>query len=132
MPIANSYMFTRSTFDSDEFLKVTRNVFQFVSQKPFQSKKHPEDIGVTVTLLIIHDDKDYGTDKTGKTIDNNVLQTFDVTILNGKTELPFKKGDKVALEGYIPEKSYVIKYDLLLRFSDIKKVGDSNAKNGTR
>lgn len=49
--------------------------------------------------------------------------------LNGQSEVPFKKGEKLSLIGFIPEKSYVIGFDLLLRFKDVKKVGDSNGKN---
>jgi len=129
MAIQNSWVYTQTTFNAEDFLKATRNVYQFVSQKPFQSKKNPEDKGVTVTLLVIHDDKDYGTDKNGRKRENNVLNTFEVTILNGKAELPFKKGEKVALVGFLPEKSFVIGFDVLLRFTDIQKAGDSNAKN---
>ena len=77
-----------------------------------------------LTLLITHDDMNYGVDKNGRKRENNILNTFDVTILNGKTELPFKKGDKVSLAGFIPEKSYVIGFDLILRFSDIRKAGN--------
>ena len=104
---------------------MTRNLYQFVSQKPFRSKKNPEEKGVTATLLIIHDDKDYGVDKQGKKRDNNVLQTFDVTILNGETTLPLKKGEKVSLGNFLPEKSYVIGFDLILRYDSIKRVGDA-------
>lgn len=129
MPIQNTWKYTKTTFDSDTFLKMTRNSFQFVSQKPYQSKKSPEDKGVTATLLITHDDMDYGVDKQGRKRDNNVLNTFDVTVLNGKAELPLKKGDKVSLAGFIPEKSYVIGFDVLLRFKDIRKVGEPNGKN---
>ena len=127
--IQNSWVYTRTSFDAETFLKATRNVFQFVSGKPYQSKKNPEDKGVTLTLLVMYDDMDYGVDKSGRKRDNNVLNTFDVTILNGHSELSFKKGDKVSLAGFIPEKSYVIGFDLLLRFRDVKKVGDSNGKN---
>jgi hypothetical protein len=123
MSIQNSWIFVKSLFDSKMFLEKTRNTFQFVNQKPFVSKKHPEDVGVLTTLLIMYDDMDYGVDKKGNKRDNNVLNTFEVTILNGQTELPFKKGDKVSLVGYIPEKSYVIGFDVLLRFKDIKKAG---------
>lgn len=129
MPIQNSWVYTHTIFNAKVFLEVTRNIFQLVAQKPYQSKKNPEDKGVTVTLLIIYDDMDYGQDKNGRKRDSNVLNTFDVTILNGHSELPFKKGDKVSLVGFMPEKSYVIGFDLLLRFRDIKKVGDSNGKN---
>lgn len=124
MAIQNSWVYTQTIFNAEDFLKATGNVYQFVSQKPFQSKKHPEDKGITATLLITHDDKDYGTDKNGRKRENNVLNTFEVTVLNGKTEIPLQKGEKVSLVGFLPEKSYVIGFDVLLRFGDIKKVGD--------
>lgn len=129
MAIQNSWVYTQNLFNAEKFLKATGNVFQFVSAKRYQSKKNPEDKGVTLTLLVIHDDMDYGVDKAGHKRDNNVLNTFDVTILNGQSEVPFKKGDKVSLAGFIPEKSYVIGFDLLLRFRDVRKAGDSNGKN---
>ncbi len=127
--IQNSWAYTQTQFMMEKYLKVTRNEFQLVSQKPYQSKKNPDDKGVSLTLLIIHDDMDYGVDKNGRKRDNNVLNTFDVTILNGQSEVPFKKGDKVSLVDFIPEKSYVIGFDLLLRFRDVRKAGDSNGKN---
>lgn len=129
MAIQNSWKYVRTNFDSDKFLEATRNMFQFVSQKPYQSKKNPDEKGVSAVLLIAHDDMDYGVDKNGRKRDNNVLNTFDVTILNGKIELPFKKGDKVSLVGFIPEKSFVIGFDIILRFKDIKKAGELNGKN---
>ena len=57
--------------------------------------------------------------------DNNVLNTFDVTILNGESSIPFRKGEKVSLGNYLPEKSYVIGFDLILRFDSIRKAGDA-------
>lgn len=123
MALINSWIYTKSIFESEKFLKATHNEFQFVAQKPYISKKNPSDKGVTVTLLIIHDDEDYGVDKkTGNKRDSNVLNTFDVTILNGRNSLPFKKGDKVALVNYIEEKSFVIGFDIMLRFADLRKV----------
>lgn len=129
MPIQNSWVYTQTQLDVKKFLEAMGNEFQFVSQKPYQSKKNPDDKGVTLTLLITHDSMDYGVDKNGRKRDNNVLNTFDVTILNGQSEVPFKKGEKVSLVGFIPEKSYVIGFDLLLRFRDVKKVEVSNGKN---
>lgn len=129
MPIQNPWVYTQTQFNTKKFLEAMRNEFQLVSQKPYQSKKNPDDKGTTLTLLITHDSTDYGVDKNGRRRDNNVLNTFDVTILNGQSEVPFKKGEKLSLIGFIPEKSYVIGFDLLLRFKDVKKVGDSNGKN---
>lgn len=129
MSILNSWFFTKTLFDAELFLKATGNEFLFVSSKPYQSKKTPEDKGVTLTLSIIHDSMDYGVDKEGRKRDNNVLNTFEATILNGLSDVTFKKGDKVSLVGFMPEKSHVIGFDLLLRFKDVKKAGDSNGKN---
>lgn len=127
--LQNSWAYTQTQFMVEKYLKATRNEYQLVSQKAYQSKKNPDDKGVSLTLLITHDDMDYGVDKNGRKRDNNVLNTFDVTILNGQSEVPFKKGDKVSLVGFIPEKSYVIGFDLLLRFRDVRKAGDLNGKN---
>ena len=129
MSILNPWAYTQTQFNDGKFSKATRNEYQLVSQKPYQSKKNPDDKGVTLNLLIIHDDMDYGVDKNGRKRDNNVLNTFEVTVLNGQSEVPFKKGEKVSLVGFIPEKSYVIGFDLLLRFRDVKKAGDLNGKN---
>lgn len=123
MALQNIWKYTKTIVDIDALKNATRNEFKFVSQKPYQSKKNPEDRGVLITLLVLHDDMDYGVDKNGNKRDNNVLNTFDVTILNGGTLLPLKKGDRVALGKFIPEKSYAIGFDLLLRFEDVKKIG---------
>lgn len=123
MSIINPWVYTRQVIDMEKFLKATRNTYQFVAQKPYQSKKNPEDKGVVATLLVTHDDMDYGVDKEGRKRENNVLNTFDVTVLNGQPALPFKKGEKVSLVGFLPEKSYAIGFDLLLRFADIRKAG---------
>ena len=129
MELLNSWFYTKTLFDAGLFLKMTGNEFLFVSQKPYQSKKNPEDKGSTLTLSIMRDSADYGVDKNGNKRDNNVLNTFEVTILNGQTEVPFKKGDKVSLIDFMPEKSYVIGFDMLLRFRDVKKAGYSNGKS---
>ena len=98
--IQNSWVYTQTQFDAEKFLKATQNIFLLVSAKPYQSKKDPDDKGTTLTLSIMHDDMDYGVDKkTGKKRDNNVLNTFDVTILNGKTEVPFKRAIKCPWQG---------------------------------
>lgn len=125
MPIQNPWVYTRTLFEVDKFLKATGNIYQLVSQRPFSSKKNPDEKGVLVTLLITHDEADYGVDKNGNKRDNNVLNTFDVTILCGETSLPIRKGEKVSLGNYLPDKSYVIGFDLILRFDSIRKVSDA-------
>ncbi|HLQ83388.1 MAG TPA: hypothetical protein VK121_06075 [Pseudogracilibacillus sp.] len=125
MPISNAWVFTETRFKAEEFLANTKNIYRFVSQRPYASKNNPEDVGVTITLLIIKDSTDYGFDKkTGLKRDNNTLNSFDVTILNGKDSLDISKGDEVKLIDFIPEKSFVIGFDLILRFKEVKKIND--------
>lgn len=123
MPIANAWKFTETKFKANEFLTSTGNIFRLVSQRPYGSKKEPDEKGVTLTLLITQDETDYGSDKkTGLPRDNNVLNTFDVTILNGKDRISVQKGEYVRLIDFIHEKSFIIGFDLILRFKDVEKI----------
>lgn len=123
MPIANAWVFTETKFKSDEFLNSTGNIFRMVSQRPYVSKKDPNEKGITLTLQITKDNTDYGVDKkTGFERDNNILNTFDVTILNNQDRLDIQKGEYLSLVEFMPEKSFVIGFDLILRFKDVEKV----------
>lgn len=123
MPIANAWVFTETKFKADEFLNNTGNIYRLVSQRPYASKKEPDEKGVTLTLLITKDETDYGIDKkTGIKRDNNTLNTFDVTVLNNKEHIDVKKGEHVRLIDFVPEKSFIIGFDLILRFKDVEKV----------
>lgn len=76
-----------------------------------------------LSLLITKDETDYGIDnKTEFKRDNNTLSNFDVTILNGEDRINVRKGEYVRLIDYIQEKSFVIGFDLILRFKDVEKV----------
>lgn len=123
MPIANAWVFTETKFKAEEFLKNTGNMYRLVSQRPYVSKKDSDEKGITLTLSITKDDTDYGLDKkTGIKRDNNILNTFDVTILNGKEHITVHKGEYVRLIDFIQEKSFVIGFDLILRFRDVEKI----------
>lgn len=123
MPIANAWVFTETKFKAKEFLTNTGNMYRLVSQRPYVSKKEPDEKGVTLTLAITKDSTDYGSDKkTALKRDNNILNTFDVTILNGKEHISVKKGEYVRLIDFIPEKSFIIGFDLILRFKDVEKI----------
>lgn len=123
MGLENGWVFTDTVFKHEEFLKNTGNVYKLVSQKPYKSKKNPEDIGVTVSLHILKDETDYGYDKTtGRKREDNSMNSFNVTILNGEQALDLSKGEYVRLIEYIPEKSFVIGFDFILRFKGIEKV----------
>lgn len=123
MAIANAWVFTETKFKADEFLKNTHNMYKVVSQRPYVSKKNPDEKGISLTLLIVQDDTDYGVDKkTGLKRDNNTLNTFDVTVLNGKDRIDAQKGDFVSLISFDQERSFVIGFDLILRFKDVEKI----------
>lgn len=123
MPIANAWVFTETKFKAEEFLKNTGNMYRLVSQRPYVSKKDPTEKGVTLRLLITKDDTDYGSDKkTGLKRDSNTLNNFDVTILNGKEHINVQKGDYVRLIDFLHEKSFVIGFDMVLRFRDVEKI----------
>lgn len=120
----NVWKYTKNIFLVDDFLKATGNHYRVVSQKPYLDKKGTiGKKGVTLTLMILEDNTDYGVDKTtGIERDNNIFETFDATILTGDIHLEVKKGDLVSLIGFRGEYSYVLNYDLILRFDAIEKV----------
>ncbi|MCR6098306.1 hypothetical protein HXA31_17105 [Salipaludibacillus agaradhaerens] len=123
MSLNNAWVFTETKFKAEEFLKNTGNIYKFVSQRPYVSKKDPSEKGVTLRLLITKDNTDYGSDKkTGLKRDSNTLNNFDVTILNGKEHINVQKGEYVRLIDFIHEKSFVIGFDLILRFRDVEKI----------
>ncbi|WP_281512697.1 hypothetical protein [Mammaliicoccus vitulinus] len=123
MALNHSWAFTETQFNSTKFLENTGNIYRLVSQKPYTSKKNPDDVGVTLTLQITKDSTDYGADKkTGIKRDNNTLNSFDVLILNKKDRIEISKGEHLKLIGFIPEKSFVIGFDIILRFEDVEKV----------
>lgn len=130
MALINAYLFIQTVFLIDRFMDATGNEFVFVMQRPYLDKKGKTGSdGTIVTLMIIHDGMDYGHYKNGNPRSNNEFQTFDVTILNGRTHLDLKRGDHVRLIDYDEEHSFVIpkEYDtsLILRFKDIQKIEET-------
>lgn len=123
--LQNTWNFVQTVFLFDLFLKNTENRFGYISQRPYIGKKNPDDVGVTLTLQVTRDRTDYGIDKkTQRPRDDNRLNTFDVTVLNGEKTVDFKKGDLVSLADYLPEKSYVINYDLILRCGKVMRYNE--------
>lgn len=118
--------YIHTVIDWDSMARDWGNSFTFVSQSPYRGK--PEAglaAGATVTLQIISDSHDHGTDKSGRPRDNNALETFTATIVGCPYPLSFHKGDKVTLGGFLPKSSYYINYSLILRFSSIEKAQQS-------
>ena len=119
----NSWVFTKTLVLGDKFLEVTGNNFEYITQRPYHDKKGVLPDGIVLTLRILEDKMDYGTDKTsGKARPTNRGQNFDAVILNGKTELPLEYGDIVALEQFDSENSFAVGFNLVMRFKGIKRL----------
>ena len=119
----NASPYIKTLIDWEGMDKDWGGSFIFVSQRPYKGK--PEaglGPGTTVTLQIMQDAHDHGVDKSGRPRDNNTLETFSATIVGCLYPLPFAKGDKVRLSGFMADSSYFIDYSLILRFSSIEKV----------
>ena len=115
--------YVRTVINWDAMNRDWGGSYTFVGQRPYKGK--PEAglaPGATVTLQIMTDAHDHGTDRTGRPRDNNALETFSVTVVGCSYPLPLSKGDQVQLEGFIPEASYYIDYSPILRFQKIEKV----------
>lgn len=126
--IKNGYRYTQALVLGEDFLKATANRYRFVSQRPSKgnSEKGTE-AGVTGTFQIVEDNSEPVIDKvTGLEQDNNVLETFDATILGATYPLPYKKGDFVALENFEQSLSYYINFNFILRFRGIKLLKSAN------
>jgi hypothetical protein len=128
----NVNKFVKTVIEMETFLKNTGNRYKVVSQRPYMDHSGKAGSkGATFTLLILEDSTDYGIDsRTGIQRDNNVYETFDVTILDGITHHGnLKKGDMVSLHGFIGDLSYAIDFNLILRFSSIQKINERGNKN---
>lgn len=123
MPLQNTWIYTKTTFDDQKFKANTSNQFILVSQRPYNSKKNLQDVGVSLTLQVAKDDGDYGVDKkTGMKRDNNVLNTFDVTILNNVQRLDAQKGDIIRLGELLDDKTFIIGFDIILRYKNVQVI----------
>ena len=121
--------YIRTVIDWDSMACDWGGSFIFVSQRPYKGKTEAGLApGATVTLQIVKDAHDHGVDKSGRPRDNNALETFSATIVGCTYPLPFAKGDKVKLDGFLPDSSYYIDFSLILRFSSIEKAQQTPAQ----
>lgn len=123
MALSNAYMFQKTLIEWETMEKAFRNQFRVVSARPYTDKKGILPEGYNLTLMVLHDDFDYGVDKNGVKRENNTFQNFDVTVLSRKAAV--KKGDMIRLMDFDPDHSYVIGYDMLLRFKDYELIPQS-------
>ncbi len=127
----NGYRYVKNIIDIEKFLKDTRNKYLLISQRRFKGKTRengeiviPE--GATLSLQILEDHSEPVIDKnTGEQKPDNVLETFEVTIVGAQYPLPIKKGSMVHLYDFIPEFSFYINYNFILRFGRVEEIKDS-------
>lgn len=131
--------YVRQLIDAKQMLADFGNTFMVVSSKPFKGK--PEkglEAGSTFTLQVMKDDSAPRYDKGGQLQDNNLYESFDVTIPGLAYPSDIRKGDKVRLGNFMPEVSYYIDFKLILRFDGITKLQSkpqmpsTGGANGTR
>lgn len=131
--------YVKQVIDAKQMLADFGNTFMVVSGKPFKGK--PESglaAGSSFTLQVMKDDSAPTYNKQGELIENNLFETFDVTIPGLSYPSDIKKGDKVRLGNFMPEVSYYIDFKLILRFDGITKLQSkaqmpsAGGMNGTR
>lgn len=110
----------QSAIDWEKFASATGNAYKVVSVRPYTDKKGKLPDGLNLTLMVMHDNHDYGRDANGNPRENNLYQSFNATVLNRQRNVV--KGDTVKLLDYDSEHSYYIDFNLILRFGDCEKV----------
>ena len=125
--IKRSYRYIKQLIDVQKLLDDFDNRFLLVSQRKYNGKivdgKVITPEGVSVTVQILTDRSDPVVNKnTGKIMDDNKFETFDVTILGASYPLPLKKGDIVSFHDFESDSSYYVDFNLILRFKGIEKV----------
>ncbi|WP_101773635.1 hypothetical protein [Peptostreptococcus faecalis] len=116
MSLINTWLFTKTVIDWEKFAKSTGETYRVVSVRDYIDKKKKLSDGYTITVQVLKDNFDYGIDKEGNFRESNLYQTFVVTVLTRK-EKP-KKGDLIVLKNFDEQNSFVIGFDLILRFND--------------
>lgn len=122
MALNNVRRYTKVVIDWGQMNTDFGGAFRVVSQRAYKGK--PEAglaSGVTFTLQVVEDKAPPVIDKgTGQPMENNVFETFEATVVGQKYPAPFRKGDYVELDGFMPEASFYIDFSLILRFQSIK------------
>jgi len=126
----NGYRYVRNIIEIEKLLKDTGNKYRLISQRNFKGKTNekgeiviPE--GTTLGLQILEDQSEPVIDKnTGEPKPDNVFETFEVTIVGVQYPLPIKKGSLVRLYDFMPEFSFYINYNFVLRFGRVEEIKD--------
>lgn len=124
--------YARMHIDGDKMVKDHNNHYRLVGQREYRGKAESGlKPGVTVSLQVLEDRADPGMDKkTGRPLENNLYETIDVTLPGVAYPLPFHKGDEVSIFGFMPEASYFIDFNFIIRFSEIRPFAPQSNGNG--
>lgn len=124
MGLINVFNYVKTVIEWEKIAEATGNKYRVVSVRDYTDRNGELRDGFTLTLMVLEDNYDYGVDKNGVERENNVFQNFDVTVLN-RDKRPVK-GDLVSLEGFLPDYSYYIDYNLILRFENFEILKEKN------
>lgn len=128
----NTYRYVKNIIDIDAFLGDTGNRYMLISQRRFKGKVNSEGKceipeGVTIGLQIMEDYSEPIIDRnTGEEKPDNKYETLEVTIIGVQYPLKIQKGSMVRLYDFLPEWSYYINYNLILRFAGIEKIDNED------
>lgn len=121
--IHNTNAYVQTVIDGEGMAAQLFQSSRLVAQRPFKGK--PEKgikPGVTVTIQITKDTSGGYLDRNTGEILDNTMETMEVTIVNADYPLPLKKGDYLEISGFLPDISYFIDHNLILRYSHISKL----------
>lgn len=131
MSVKNQNRFTETIVKGEEFKAQLLKNARLVSQKPY--KGNPAKglaPGAVVTLQVTEDHSEPVVNReTGDVMPDATLETVDVTIVGVPYPLPIAKGDYVEVGKFIPEASYFIDFNLILRYDGIKKIPAPNSNH---
>lgn len=123
MAISRPNQFVKTVIDGQKILDTFGNCFPVVSQRLYKGK--PEqglEPGTTFMVQIIMDKAPPAVDKaTGLPLDDNRLNTFEVTVPSCSYPAPFSKGECLAFGDFLADKSYFIDHNLILRYGHVEK-----------
>ena len=128
--IKNGYRYIRHLIDIDRFLADTGNRYMMTGQRPDKGKINDDGTvvrppGVRMTLQILVDNSEVLVDReSGEIKEDNMYETFVVTIVDAKYPLPLQKGSIVSLKQFLPAHSYYIDYNFILRFGDYELLNE--------
>lgn len=123
--INNAFRYVKTEVLGEKLVEDTGNHYVLIGQSPFRGKTDENgktilQEGAKVRLQIMEDKSDPILDKqTGEAKENNILETFEATIVGVSYPLPFAKGTVVSLGNFLADNSYYIDFNFVLRFDGI-------------